>query len=967
MIKKLFFALVASLSAMASYGQDVTLSGTVTDVNGKAVPGAIVIEKGTNNAVKTASDGSYSLTIPSKRVPTSVLIRLVGMGSSEVAIDGTSNTVTHSPSLGAQTKSLNEVVVSASKKSEKILNAPASVSIISEARIQQNTALSVVDNVRKVAAVDVMPTGLVSNNVVIRGFNNIFSGQTMFLVDNRIASVPSLRVNAFQLVPTSNSDVRSMEIVRGPASALYGPFASNGVMAVYTKSPLDMENRMEVTLGLTSGLRAGDDNMPAYGFVADNSIEKLGILNPEIRIAGKLSKTLGIKVSGNYLKATDFAFFDSREPNGRVSKFGNQSGGNAFVSDGSAPFIFNRDFSIKKISGEAKVDWRPAPQTELSFSTGYANNTNVELTGLGGAQAVGWTSNYFQTQFKKDRFYAQYYVNSTNSGNTYLIPQNVAATDTAKITYLKENSSLHSLQLQHSSKALNNNLNLVYGYDMYMTRPSGNVYGRFDGNKSNINQYGGYLQGEYKFTPKWSATAAARVDYQDAINEWMFSPRAAVVFKPKDNHTFRATYNRSFASPTALNFYLDLNNASNSLFPGQSIRGFGNATGMMYNYDANGIAMYNNAANVSTSLSTPIASTYVTRYAAALRSVGVPASQANFVANAFLNGMTNANAALTPVDLVAFSSDYSARVLAASTAAGRALTATERAALISPSINASKLDASKIVNRESVKSTVTQTAEIGYKGLVTDKLALGLDLYYTRIDNFVSPLTTASYAVMIDPAKLEANATAALAAAGYPSNLMDLNRDGSSQSELTALYLLGNQTTQVGTIAPNNTISGNDIILTYLNLGMVDVAGLDLSFNYAATKSFTIEGAFSHVNKDRIPLQGAAGGFVSLNAPKFKSALSMSYKLPIDHDGVTLTGAWRWMDKFDANSGVYVGRVNAMNMLDLGLAWKPSASPNTTIALNINNLLDHRHAFFPLSSPMGRVAMLKLLHTFGVR
>jgi outer membrane receptor protein involved in Fe transport len=170
-----------------------------------------------------------------------------------------------------------------------------------------------------------------------------------------------------------------------------------------------------------------------------------------------------------------------------------------------------------------------------------------------------------------------------------------------------------------------------------------------------------------------------------------------------------------------------------------------------------------------------------------------------------------------------------------------------------------------------------------------------------------------------------------------------------------------------GTIAPNNSGYGSDVVLTYSNLGTVDVAGADLSFNYLATKDLTIEGAFSFVNKDRIALLGAAEGFVSLNAPKYKSALNFAYRLPIDKNSVTLNAGWRWMDKFDGNSGVYIGRVNAANMLDLGFSWKPSKSQNTVVALNINNLMDHRHAFFPLSSAMGRVALLKVMHTFGVK
>lgn len=954
--------------SVIAFSQDVNVTGTVTDGNGLPISGAIVVEKGTSNVVKSTADGSYSITIPSTRIPATVMIRFTGAGSSEVSVDGTNASVSFSPSLGAQTKSLNEVVVSASKKSEKILNAPASVSVISEARIQQNTSLTVVDNLRKTAAVDIMPTGLVSNNVNVRGFNGIFSGSLLYLVDNRVASVPSLRVNAFQLVPTSNTDITSMEVVRGPASALYGPFAANGVLAIYTKSPIDMENRMEISMGLTSGLRAGDDDNATYGFKANNSIENLGIINPEMRIAGRISKKLGIKVSGNYLSGTDFAFFDAREPNGKTVRFGNQAGGNAWASDGSAAQTFNRDFRIKKYSMDARVDFRPADGTEIIFSGGYSNNTNMELTGLGAAQAKDWVSNYFQARLKQGRFFAQYFINQTNSGNTFLIPQSSAQTT---FTYLKETSNMQSLQLQHSTDLLSKKLGLIYGFDAFLTRPSGNVYGRFD-QKANINQYGGYLQANYKFNKQWSATAATRLDYQDVIKEWMLSPRAALVFKPKENHTLRATYNRAFTSPSALNFFLDINNANNSLFPGQSVRGFGNGTGLNYNYDAAGNPMYNTAAGTSVSVVSPYSATQTATYGAVLNALSrgtVPNSVGGFI----LNGVPGAsNSALTPVDIALFSENYAKQLTALGTATP---SATQQAEALRNAINSSKISASSIQNQESVKSTVTQTAEIGYKGLLMDKLSVGVDFYYTRINNFISPLTSGSYAMMVDPAKLQANALAAIrlspgmsgATEATLNAILDLDKNGSVQNELTGVFVQALRSPQVGTLAPNNTISGNDIILTYLNLGTVDVAGADLNFSYAASKFLNIDAAFSFVNKDKIPLAGAAGGFVGLNAPKFKTALGLDYKLPIDKNNVSARLGWRWMDAFYANSAVYIGQVNAVNLFDLGLSWKPSASPNTVLSLNVNNLLDHRHQFFPGTPAMGRIALFKILHTFGVK
>ncbi len=941
MLKKLLTFIATITISMVAMAQDVTVSGVVTDGNGNAIPGALVIEKGTTNAVKTKTDGSYSIIVPAKRIPASIMVRSVGSGSTETTVDGSETTMTYSPSIGSNSKQLNEVVVSASKKSEKILNAPASVSVLSEARIQQNTALSVIDNVRKIAAVDAMPTGLVSNNVAVRGFNNIFSGATLFLVDNRIASVPSLRVNAFQLTPTSNTDIRSMELVRGPASALYGPFAANGVMAVYTKSPLDMENRMEVTLGLTSGVRAGDDDNAAFGFKANNSLENLGILNPEIRIAGKLSKTLGIKVSGNYMSATDFAFFDAREPNGKTVRFGNQAGGTPWASDGSAPTTFNRDFRIRKLAGDARIDWRPAVNTELTFSTGYANNTNIELTGLGGAQAVGWTSNYFQTQFKKDRFYAQYFINMTNSGNTFLIPQNA---NQSTFTYLKETSNLQSIQLQHSTQTSDKKLNLVYGVDLFMTRPSGNVYGRFEG-RSNINQYGGYLQGDYKFNSKWSFTGAARVDYQDAIDEVMWSPRAALVYKPKENHTFRLTYNRAFSAPTALNFFLDINNG---LLPtGQNVRAFGNATGIQYNRSANGLPLINTAAGTEVDYNAFIAS-------------NGPRNSAIAALTQSLAGKLPASAIPSTVSLLFNGINPDVK--------------------LNDLVNGTSMDVNAISDKESVKSTVTQTFEAGYKGFLMDKLSVGFDLYYTRISNFSSPLTMSTFNTQFNPAyfanpavqaQMLNNVLATPMPAASRAQLLGLltGKAAPTNAEIVTGYatLIGQLGTLAGgVIAPDNLGTNRDIILTYLNLGTVDVAGADLNFSYMASKLLNIEGAFSFVNKDRIALLGAAGGFVSLNAPKYKSALSLDYKMPFNNN-VSARVGWRWMDQFDANSAVYVGRVNAMNMVDLGFSWRLKSSQNTVFSFSVNNLFDHRHQFFPLTSAVGRVALFKVLHTFGVK
>ena len=108
---------------------------------------------------------------------------------------------------------------------------------------------TVAEHIRDLPAVDFAQTGLAQANVVARGFNNIFSGAMLTLTDNRIARVPSLRLNAYNFIPVTNDDIERIELVLGPGSALYGPNSANGVMHIITRSPLDQQGKMSNWLG----------------------------------------------------------------------------------------------------------------------------------------------------------------------------------------------------------------------------------------------------------------------------------------------------------------------------------------------------------------------------------------------------------------------------------------------------------------------------------------------------------------------------------------------------------------------------------------------------------------------------------------------------------------------------------------------------------------------------------------------
>jgi outer membrane receptor for ferrienterochelin and colicins len=960
--KKILMSFVALLFSVSMIAQDVSMSGQVLDEKGNGVSGATVSIKGSSIATTTDAAGNYSITIPAANIPAMVMFSSIGFGKQEYKIDGKMTSMSMSPKMKAESVNMGDVVVSASKKSEKILDAPASVAVLGEEKIKTTPALTVVDQLKKIGAVDIMPTGLVSNNVNVRGFNGIFSGSLLYSIDNRFASVPSLKVNAFQLVPTASSDIQKMELVRGPASALYGPNAANGVLAVYTKNPLDMKHRAEVTIAMTGGIRAAGDSALAGGPVSDNFSDRY-ILSPEIRIAAKITDKIGMKISASVMDANDFEQYDSREvkPGSKLYFGENKYGGQYKVID--SVNSFTRDFKIKKQTGDVRFDYRHSDKLSFTLSGGVSKASNFELTGLGGAQAKNWLSYNTQLQMKMGRLFAQVFMNASESGNTFLIPQG----NSNKSTYLEDLSKQIVAQLQHSSSLMSNKLGLVYGIDYIKTLPNsfGTIYGRFD-SSADMTQYGAYVQGDYKVSDKINVVAALRGDYHDKIQEFMLSPKAAIVYKHNANNAFRITYNRAFSTPSVLNLSLDL--ANGALPNGVAIRGLGNPSGLQYMKGANGNAQFKDA--------------FTGQWKDFNTTNNVAANAAHF--EIIKNALAAQFAAYIPANFVA--------AFKAVLFAGVSMDSVDRAAIDLPTyaqtgnFTNSKIDATKVTDKESVKSTVTQTIEGGYKGFLGNKLKIGLDIYGSRTENFVSPLTTSSYSVMFDQnqylgkilAKLGANiqALSGLSPQAVPllNSVLDKNpanggnNNGTSVDELASILGKLNVGLNMGTIAPQNGFSGKDVILTYVNLGTVDVFGADLSMNYQVTDKLTIDGAASHVNKDRIDYVGAANGYIGLNAPKWKSSLGFTHSFGLKKDkasNITWGANWRWYDAFPANSAIYVGTVNAVNLVDASVTWKPlSSMQNTFITLSMNNMLDTKHQFFPGTPYMGRTTFVKLSHTF---
>lgn len=775
---------------------------------------------------------------------------------------------------------MNPIVVTPSRIEEKALKAPASTWVVGTEDIASRPTTSTVDHVRNVPGVDVASTGLTQHSVVARGFNNIFSGSLLVLTDNRWASVPSLRVNTYSLIPTTDEDIERIELVLGPGSALYGPNVTNGVMHILTRSPLASQG---TTLSVMGGERE--------------------LLQVSGRHARAIGERVGFKVSGNYFRGRDWVFHDPVEDAQRA----------AAITAGADPDTLRigaRDFDAERFNGEARMDAHIGDQTDLIFSGGLSQIMSaIELTGVGAVQARDWRSSYVQSRLRSGPLFVQGYVNFSDAGDSYLLRDG---------SRLRDNSLLFVGQAQHAAR-LGERQRFVYGADFSHTVPrtSGTITGRNE-NDDNITEFGGYVQSESRLRDRLDFVAAARLDDHSRVKETVFSPRAALVYRPQDGHSLRLTYNRAFNQPTSNTLFLDLLSARDA-FGAQlqiDVRVTGvPEEGFQFARDVGGRPLMR-------SPFTP-------------GGLGGPSQQLPLDATIFWQVVQNAVPAL--VGVPAPNAAQVGTVM-------RTLNPTTR----------SFSTVADVTDVDPIRPQINNTAEVGYKGFIANRLHLGLDLYYSHIEHFVSPLLVPTPNVFLERNTL----TAYLISQGFTAQQAATIAAGvagiDGSSTVTGLPL--------GTVTPVNTVGDPyDVFLTYRNFGTVDLWGADFGATFLVTDQLSFTGTYSIVDRNLFRNQDGIAD-IALNAPMNKATLSANYRNQRLGLAAELRG--RYVDRFPMNSGVYVGVVDSYALMDANVAYKLPFSRSTEVSLTGTNLLDERHQEFVGAPELGRLVMVRARQSF---
>ncbi|HYN09309.1 MAG TPA: TonB-dependent receptor [Vicinamibacterales bacterium] len=428
------------------------------------------------------------------------------------------------PAQAAQGVTYKEtVVVSASKTEQQLVDAPATMTVIGPRALSVAPSNNYADLLRNVPGLNITQISARDVNVTSRGATSSLATSQLAVVDGRSLYQDFFGFTMWDFMPANLDEIKRIEVIRGPASAVWGANALNGVINVITKSP--RENP-----GTTVTLGGGLFNRDVGDVQADSgSVFYLRGTHNQIvndRLAYKLSA--GTYSSDALARPVGFI------PNGGTTPYP------PYTNQGTQQPKFDARFDYDFPDGERK----------LQFSGGYAATDGIMHTGIGPFDVKsGSAMSYWKVNFTRKAFKFQAFMNMLDGEAANLVsisPTNVPIDlDFNTKTFDFEVGDTHLVAARHA---------LTYG---------GNLrFNRFDltiaPGEDSRTEGGAYVQDEILLHERFRLVAGARVDKFSSIESAVFSPRIAAVIKPKPDQSVRVTYNRAFRAPSMVNNNLDV-------------------------------------------------------------------------------------------------------------------------------------------------------------------------------------------------------------------------------------------------------------------------------------------------------------------------------------------------------------------------------------------------------------------------
>lgn len=286
-----------NLITIAALAQTATVSGTVRNsINKDVVPAVSVTIKGTNAGTFTDEKGNFRITT-TQQFPITLVFTSIGYEAQEIVVTDASTAVNvdfvATSTLGV------EVVVSASRVPERILESPVSIERMGAASIRQAAAPSFYQGLANFKGVDMTTSSLTFNTLSTRGFNG--SGNLRFnqLVDGMDNQAPALNFSVGIILGPTELDIDNIELLQGASSALYGPGGMNGTLLMTSKNPFKYQG---LSFQVKQGMMHTDGRQRSRSPYYDWSL----------RWGHKVSEKFAFKIGGQFVSAKDWQASDTR-------------------------------------------------------------------------------------------------------------------------------------------------------------------------------------------------------------------------------------------------------------------------------------------------------------------------------------------------------------------------------------------------------------------------------------------------------------------------------------------------------------------------------------------------------------------------------------------------------------------------------------------------------------------------------
>lgn len=430
--------------------------GQVTSITGKVVEsstndpliGVNILVKGKVLGTITDMKGEFNLRV-NQDPPLTLVFSMVGFASQERIVTE-NNASGINIQLEEQMFLGQEVVVSASRVEESILQSPVSIEKMDILAVRETASDTYYKAIANLKGVDVTTSSVNFQILNARGFNSTGNTRFVQLTDGMDTQAPALNFPIGNLNGPSELDVESLELIPGASSALYGPNAFNGILLVNSKSPFDYQ-------GVSAFYKQGVNHI---GGRPGEPQSPQPMYEGAFRYAHAFNNKVAFKINASFMQAEDWYGTDRTDLNrnaqgalpfnpgenlvhvfgdevsnnigllrnvGAIQAQANALGIGGYI--GSIPDqIVSRtgyderdlvDYGAKNYKLNGALHYRITDRAELSYTLNYGSGTSV-YTGAQRYSLNNFNITQHKLELRGDNFFLRTYTTRENSGDSYI-------------------------------------------------------------------------------------------------------------------------------------------------------------------------------------------------------------------------------------------------------------------------------------------------------------------------------------------------------------------------------------------------------------------------------------------------------------------------------------------------------------------------------------------------------------------